>query len=408
MSSWKQRIFWVAAALAVTAVVVGCGSSSGEDAGGGGGGGGGGGSEGSGSLVIGMSASKTGPYAVDGILSLRGVEAAVQAANENGGWMGRELELKVIDDGSEASKAQQAYQKLITQENVDFIIGPYAPDLAAAAGAVATRYQYVMLDPETALPIVSGSKWAIMDEPGADHNMDGFPSVVKDAGYKSLAVLGVNNAYGEACMGGIEEEAEEIGLKVAYSTSYSEEADFNSTIEAVKGSGAEALASCSFFSDGVSLTRALSQTGYTPKVFGLTIAPSEKKYASSVGSLANLVISNTSWDPSFKTEGNPEFIKTYEKMFGEAPDYHAANNYAAVQALGDAVEKAKSTEQQKVLDTLYGSTFETVLGEFKLDESEAISTGYKEYLYQNQNGTPKLIYPEEVAQAKVITPYTGS
>jgi branched-chain amino acid transport system substrate-binding protein len=398
-----QRMFWVAAALAVTAVVVGCGSSSGES----GGGGGGGGEESSGPITIGMSASETGPYAVDGVLSLQGVEAAVQAANEKGGWMGRELKLKVIDDQSEASKAQEAYQKLITQENVDFIIGPYAPDLAAAAGAVATRYEYVMLDPETALPIVSGSKWAIMDEPGADHNMDGFPSVVKEAGYKSLAVLGINNAYGEACMEGIEEEAEEIGLKIADSTAYSEEADFNSTIEAVKNSGAEALASCSFFSDGVSMTRALSQAGYTPKMFGLTIAPSEKKYASSVGNLANLVISNTSWDASFKTEGNPEFIKTYEKMFGEAPDYHAANNYAAVQALGDAVEKAGTTEQQKVLDTLYENPFETVLGEFKLDENEAISTGYKEYLYQNQNGTPKLIYPKEVAQAKVITPYTG-
>jgi branched-chain amino acid transport system substrate-binding protein len=405
MTSWKQRIFWVAAAIAVTAVVVGCGSSSGESTAGGGSGGG---EEGSGPITIGMSASKTGPYAVDGILSLRGVEAAVQAANEKGGWMGRELELKVIDDGSEASKAQEAYQKLITQENVDFIIGPYAPDLAAAAGAVATRYEDVMLDPETALPIVSGSKWAIMDEPGADHNMDGFPALVQEAGYKSLAVLGVNNAYGEACMEGIEEEAEEVGLKVAYSTSYSEEADFNSTVEAVKNSGAEALASCSFFSDGVSITRALSQAAYTPKMFGLTIAPSEKKYASSVGKLANLVISNTDWDSSFKTEGNPEFIKTYEKMFGEAPDYHAANNFAAVQALGDAVEKAGSTEQSKVLEALYGNTFETVLGEFKIDENEAISTGYQEYLYQNQNGTPKLIYPKEVAQAKAITPYTGS
>src|ERR1700743_3831648 len=123
MSSWKQRIFWVAAAVAITAVVVGCGSSSGESAAGGGSGGGG--EEGSGPITIGMSASKTGPYSVDGILSLRGVEAAVEQANENGGWMGRELKLKVIDDGSEASKAQQAYQKLITAENVDFIIGPY-------------------------------------------------------------------------------------------------------------------------------------------------------------------------------------------------------------------------------------------------------------------------------------------
>jgi len=384
--------------VAVAALSIGaCGSSGGSS---------GGGSDGDGPLVIGMSASKTGPYAVDGILSLNGTQAAVEEINKTGGWLGRQLELKVIDDQSDPTKAQQAYQKLITQDQVDFIIGPYAPDLAAAAGAVATRYHYVMLDPETALPIIADSKWAIQAEPSASQNMDGFPELVAKQGYDSIAIIGINNAYGDACAGGIKEEAQQAGLKVAYTASYAPDDNLGSAAEAIKARKVDAVASCSFFSDGVSVTRALNQAGYAPKMFGLTIAPSEPKYAASVGKLANRVISNTSWSASFDTEGNKAFVDRYTQMFGEAPDYHGANNYAAVQALGAAVEQTKSTDQQEILDALYANTYETVLGTFKLAPN-AVTTGYKEYLYQLQDGKEQLIAPEDVAQAEVQTPYTG-
>jgi branched-chain amino acid transport system substrate-binding protein len=401
MSTRTRRGICLAAAATAVVALGACGSS--DD----GSGGASGDAGGDGPLVIGMSASKTGPYAVDGLLSLNGTQAAVEEINANGGWLGRKLELKVIDDQSDATKAQQAYQKLITQDKVDFIIGPYAPDLAAAAGAVATRYQYVMLDPETALPIVADSKWAIQAEPSASQNMDGFPAVVKKAGYNSIAILGINNAYGDACVGGIKDEAQDAGLDVVYTTSYSPDDNLASAAEAVKARKADAVASCSFFSDGVSITRALNQAGYAPKMFGLTIAPSEEKYAASVGKLADRVISNTSWAASFETEGNKAFIDRYTKMFGEPPDYHGANNYAAVQALGAAVEQTKSTDQQKILDALYANTYKTVLGTFKLAPN-AVTTGYEEYLYQLQDGKQKLIHPPDVAEAEVQTPYSGS
>lgn len=403
MSAYVKGLAYLAAVLAASAVVAGCGAGSGST------GSASATSSDKGPIVIGMSASKSGPYSVDGVASLEGVEYAVHAMNQSGGWLGRKLELKVYDDQSDPTKAQQIYQRLITQDHVDFIIGPYAPDLAAAAGAVATRYKYVMLDPETALPIISGSKWAIMDEPAAKQNLDGYPEIVANEGYKTLAILGVNNAYGDECAAGVKEEAQQAGLKVVYTTSYAPDDALNSAAEAIKARGADAVASCSFFSDGVALTRALDRANYKPKVFGLTIAPSKPEFAEAVGNLASGVISNTSWAPSLKTEGNAEFVQGFKAFKGHAPDYHAANNYQSVQVLAAAVDDTQSLDQQKILDKLYSTTYETVIGTFKLSP-DALAVGFKEYLYQVQadGKEQKLVYPDDVAEAKVATPYGGS
>ena len=192
---------------AVGAVAAGCGSSSSSS----------GGDSGDGPIVVGMSASETGPYAVDGILSLKGVQYGVQAVNESGGWLGRKVELKVIDDQSDPTKAQQAYQKLITQDQVDFIIGPYAPDLAAAAGAVATRYKYVMLDPETACD----HRGQQVGDPGRAERQPEHgwvPVGRRQAGYHTSRSLASTTPTGDACAKGIKQEAQEAGVKVVYTS----------------------------------------------------------------------------------------------------------------------------------------------------------------------------------------------
>ena len=394
------------AIAATSAIVAGCGSSEGSSASSKGAASSGNTSSSS-PIVVGMSASRTGPFQVDGIASVEGNEYAVTAINEHGGWLGHKIKLVTINDESEASKAQQAYDKLITQEKVNFVIGPYAPELAAAAGAVATRNHYVMLDPETALPIIKGSKWAIQDEPSASLFMQGFPAFAAKEGLKTIAIIGIANAFGEECVNGQKKEASEAGLSVVYTNDYAPEGNMTSVAEAIKGHNPAAVDVCSFFSDGVAATKALNKVGFRPKMLGVSIAPSEPTFTASVGKLAERVISTETWAPGLKTEGNEEFVKGFTKQFGHPPDYHAANGYASMQVLGDAIASAKSFEQSKVLEALYAHTYHTVLGTFKLN-NEAVAYTYGMYLYQIQNGQHKLIYPSNVAEAKVIVPYTGS
>lgn len=359
-------------------------------------------------IVIGMSASETGAYAVDGVAALEGNEYGITAINKAGGILGHKVKLDVINDQSDPTQAQLAYTKLVTQDHVNFLIGPYSPPLADAAGAIATRNHIVMLDPETAVPIIKGSRWAIQDEPGADAWMNGFPSMVRSKGYKTIALLGIDNAFGVQCVNGAKRAARKAGLRVVYSNLYSATATtMTPQAQRIKDARAQAVGSCSFFTDGVAVAKALHQVGYAPKMLSISIAPSEPTFVTSVGGLANRVISNTTWAPSLKTYGNKAFIAGFEKQFHHAPDYHAANGYASMQELAAAITKAKSLNNGAVLKALYDSHFRTVLGTGFLSRN-AVIQGYPTYFYQLQRGKDVIIYPKADATGKVLTPYTGS
>lgn len=77
-------------------------------------------------LRIGVSLSQTGVYAAPGQNQLRGYRLCVKHTNEKGGVLGRKLELIVEDDQSQPATAARIYERLITQDRVDAILGPYA------------------------------------------------------------------------------------------------------------------------------------------------------------------------------------------------------------------------------------------------------------------------------------------
>ena len=87
-------------------------------------------------LRIGASISQTGPYAAPAQNQLRGYRLCVKHTNERGGVLGRKLELVVEDDQSQPATAARIYEKLITQDKVDAILGPYASPITEAVADV--------------------------------------------------------------------------------------------------------------------------------------------------------------------------------------------------------------------------------------------------------------------------------
>ena len=77
-------------------------------------------------LRIGASLSQSGAYAALGQNQLRGYQLCVKHTNEKGGVLGRRLELVAEDDRSEPAAAARIYEKLITQDKVDAVLGPYS------------------------------------------------------------------------------------------------------------------------------------------------------------------------------------------------------------------------------------------------------------------------------------------
>src|SRR5262245_47827979 len=77
-------------------------------------------------IRVGASVSQSGPYAAPGQNQLRGYQLCVKHLNDKGGVLGRKLELVVYDDESDPATAVRLYEKLITQDRVDLVLGPYS------------------------------------------------------------------------------------------------------------------------------------------------------------------------------------------------------------------------------------------------------------------------------------------
>ena len=101
-------------------------------------------------IRIGASLSQTGAFAALGQNQLRGYQLCIKHANEKGGLLGRKLELIAEDDQSQAATVVQIYEKLITQDKVDAIFGPYSSPLTEAAANVSEKYRMPMVAPNAA------------------------------------------------------------------------------------------------------------------------------------------------------------------------------------------------------------------------------------------------------------------
>jgi len=98
-------------------------------------------------IRIGASASKTGTYAALGQNQLRGYQLCVKHTNDKGGVLGRKLELVVEDDQSQSATAIRIYERLITQEKVDLVLGPYGSPMTAPVASVTEKHRMPMVAP---------------------------------------------------------------------------------------------------------------------------------------------------------------------------------------------------------------------------------------------------------------------
>jgi branched-chain amino acid transport system substrate-binding protein len=360
-------------------------------------------------IVVGASISETGPLAVDAAYHLKGIQVGVADANAHGGWLGRKLELKYYDDQSNPGTGVRLYTRLITEDKVDLLIGPYSSGISQAVAPLVNKYQFATPMPGASLPAIfqAPNKWAFQLLPPSTGYLDGILPLTKSMGAHKVAILQAQLSFDLACGQARLEQAKALGMDVVYDTTYAmPPPDFSSIALAIKSAHPDVVVMCSYYPDAVGLAQALHRIGYAPRFLSQTIGPAEKQFGSALGPIADRIISNTSWWPSLKTHGNAEFIARYKAMFHEEPDYHAAGTYAALQVLGAAVKATKSLDQTKIRNWLATHEVQTVQGTFKVD-ANGLSEKFGQYMFQIQGEKRVLIWPTAYAQGKVQVPYTG-
>jgi branched-chain amino acid transport system substrate-binding protein len=405
----NKRIMVLATATAL--VVAGCGSK-GERAA----------SDSGDTLTFGASLSLTGSLAREGGLTKEGYQLCQQAVNAKGGVQvgGKRLKLNIRyqDDTSKPDTAAQLVDQF-NDQSVKLILGPYGSATTEAASAVVERNGQVMADSSGADDKIfqKGYKRTFAAlSPAHSYAASMIQAIAELAKPKpsTVAFLSADDGFSKTVAETGAAEARRLGFKVVATEFFPNgTSDVSSSLTKIKPLKPDVIVGSVHVVEGIAIIKQAKELGVTPSGgFAETVAPPTPDFAKSLGADAENVLGSTQW--TNKTAGQDKWMGTaadYDKTFraafgGRAPEYHGAEATAACVALVDAVEKAGSTDANKVRDALAALDEPTFFGPLKFSAAGQNLTKTMQVI-QVQKGKPVAVWPKDIAEADMIWPGAG-
>ena len=304
-------------------------------------------------VVMGATLSLTGPKSGPGGRHYNARKLFVDELNARGGLLGHRVELKIYDDKFDIQTAIRLYEKLITEDKVDIIIGPYSSHITDPVANVMERYKQTFVTPGSAIIIWQRGRKYVFSHPIPSSSRDrqkGALHLAKQIGIERIAIISLPELIAREAFLGAHEWAKKLGLKVVLSERYRpKERDFRALLRRIKVSGAEAIFSNSRLPDAFAQLRQLRELDINVKMFSSTIGPASPKFVKELGGVAEYVVGRASWlpTPALGHPGLKEFVENYEKRYGEKPNYHAAISYSVMQVTAAAVKRAGSLRSRE-------------------------------------------------------------
>jgi len=358
-------------------------------------------------IVVGTSVALTGKYARTGQEQLQGFEMWVDEVNARGGLLGRKVRLVHYDDESKPETGAKLYEKLITDDKVDLLIGPYSSDVTMAASTVAEKHGMPMVS--------SGASASEIWERGyknifglytpANTYMDQILEFAKSKGLKRVALIYENTAFPIDVGNGVKAAAKRLGMEVVFEEEYGKAStDFASMIIRMKAKKPDVIVGGSYLPDSTAFMRQAKENRLYAPIFAFAVGPALPDFGKNLGPDAEGVMGNSQWEPDLKLPGVKEFAAKYKAKYGHEPPYHAGGGYGTGQVLEAAVKKAGSVDPAKVRKALYDLDIVTTFGRYKVDATGK-QIGKPGYTIQWLKGERELVLPGDVATAKIEYPF---
>lgn len=362
-------------------------------------------------IKIGTSLPLTGEFSQPGKAAKEGYEVWQEMVNENGGLLGRKVELVIKDDASNQNTIVADYNALISQDKVDLLLGTFSSLLNLPASAVAERNQMLYVEPAGASPKIfnRGFKYVFFSQQAtADKQGEVFAKWIaglpEEQRPKTAAYPTIDDPFAMPTVEGIKVILEGAGIKTVYEEMYAiDTKNFDTIVNAMKAKAPDLVVHGAVFEDGVGMTRAMLKANFKPGWLYQTSTPSHgDQYANAVGvDNTHGVMYAVSHAPQANTPGNKEFVAKYEEKFGSLPPEDAADAFAAGQVLEAAVKAVGNVEDQAAMaDWLRENSVETILG--KLEWNDDGSPIGQFLIGQWQNGKVEFVLPKESATTENI------
>ena len=354
-------------------------------------------------IRVGVTASLTGAYAKLGQDQLSGIRMWADDINARGALLGRKVEIVHYDDASDPEKSAALYERLITQDKVDLLLGPYSSDITLAASRVAERHNFPMV----ATGAASGKIWEQgfsnifqIDAP-ADQYMELPLGLANEKGLKRIALVYADTEFPREVAAGARKMAASHGMQIVLDEAYPQDSlDFAGIAGRLKAAAPDVVIGGTYFNDSVALVRAIRSVGLKPEIMVMTVGPAQQDFGRQLGDDANGVMGAIAWMRSGKMPLAYDFSFRYKQKYGHNAAVHAAYGYAGGQVLEAAARLAGSLDRDAVREQLKTMKFRSLLGHYRVDETGR-QTAKKTFVLQWQDGFRLLVMPEDIADSLV-------
>lgn len=375
-------------------------------------------------IILGSANSLTGKYSSNGIDTQNGYDFAIKRINEMGGVTvgGKQYKLAVryYDDESTPARTAQLLERLIEQDGVQYILGPYSSPTTIAAAPVVEKYKVPMVEAEGASRALfnKGYKYTFAvlstSEQYLASAVDLAAEVAEKNGKKPsevrVALIFENDAFSQDVRAGVLEDMKKYGMEPILDDKMPADlSDISASLTKVKALKPDVLMVSGHNKGAVTAARQMKELQVEVPMVAMTHCEGAK-VTEQFGAAADGYLCPTQW---------AETLSYSDKYFGSAADYdkafkeafpkyavvpyQTAQASAAVLVWKEAFEKANSLDPEKVRDAIAATDMETFYGPIKFSEA-GNNIAKPMVLRQIQDGTYNVVAPSKYASHELVWP----
>jgi len=374
-------------------------------------------------LKIGIVSATTGPLAAPGKFQLNGFKLAAEEVNAKGGVAvgGKtyKLAVKYYDDESSPARGAELVDRLIKQDGIQFILGPYSSGLTKAIAPVTEQLKTPMVEANGAARslFTNGWKYIFATLSTADQYLASVIDLAAEnteaLGKKKpsdirVAVIVENDPFSKDIRAGVVEQMKKYGMKLVVDDLMPRDlSDISPSLTKVKALKPDVLVTSGHTKGAVTAARQIGEMKVDTPIVAMTQCDSGKIIEKFGGNVEGFLCP-TQWAPTLTYSGkvfgkaqnfHDEFVAKYK----EAPPYQAAESAAAVIVYADAIQRAGKLDKEAVREALTKTDLATFYGQIKFDETGK-NIAKPMALYQIQNGKLVVVAPSKFAAAKAKLP----
>ncbi|WP_135227812.1 ABC transporter substrate-binding protein [Deinococcus fonticola] len=303
-------------------------------------------------VAIGVSVAQTGNVALLGQEQVIGAKFAEKFLNARGGINGTPFKLVFQDAGGDENTSINAFQNLINKDKVVGIVGPTLSQQAFAADPIAERAKVPVVGPSNTakgIPQI-GNFIARVSAPISVVAPNAVRQAVKiNPNIKKAAVLyAQNDAFSVSETGTFQETVKKQGIDLATVQKFqTTDTDFTTQVTAVLNANVELVIISGLAADGGNLVKQLRQLGYKGLIVGGNGLNTSNMFPV-CQKLCDGVIIAQAYSPAQPSAANQVFVKAYREQYKKDPPQFAAQTYAGVQVM---VEALKAIDRKKKIST---------------------------------------------------------